>query len=116
MIQWVDNKLFTSQMAEKGSMRLVAEITEAEGKYRCKLDWEPLNYHAEEMFDNLDFAKRWAEAYPHEKICKECNKLHEVIAFCELCGACLYEHGRSLNDEMYPLFECEKCGQVNFWD
>lgn len=48
--------------------------------------------------------------------CDECNQKHEVIAFCTKCGACLYKHSKQIPDDKYPLFECTKCGQTNFWD
>ena len=48
--------------------------------------------------------------------CEECKKEHERIAFCEKCGACLYEHSKQVKDDHWPLFECLKCGTVNFWD
>jgi hypothetical protein len=55
-------------------------------------------------------------AKEHMKQCTECNKLHEKIAFCTKCKACLYENSKQVIDDMYPLFKCTKCGQVNFWD
>jgi hypothetical protein len=51
----------------------------------------------------------------HTLYCPECSKEHEQIAFCTNCERCLYKHSKNLNDNEYPLFQCE-CGQVNFWD
>lgn len=51
-----------------------------------------------------------------EKLCEECNEKHELIAFCEECGVCLYKNGIHLYDPEYPLEKCKKCGTVNFWD
>ena len=51
-----------------------------------------------------------------EKHCEECKKEHEAIAFCTHCNACLYKNSKQIPDDRFPLFECKKCGQVNFWD
>jgi ribosomal protein L33 len=50
------------------------------------------------------------------KYCPECNKLHEKIAFCTGCGACLYTTSIQIKDEQFPFFKCTKCGKVSFWD
>lgn len=50
------------------------------------------------------------------KHCDECDKEHEIIAFCTTCKVCLYKHSKQVKDELYPFFECLKCGKVNFWD
>ena len=52
----------------------------------------------------------------NKKECYECNKEHESISFCRECGSCLYEHSVQIKDEKYPLFKCEICGTINFWD
>lgn len=51
-----------------------------------------------------------------KKYCPECNKTHELIAFCEKCNSCLYENSKSLNDDVFPLVKCTKCNKINFWD
>ena len=51
-----------------------------------------------------------------EKFCTECKEFHEAVSFCEKCGACLYQHSTQIKNDMYPLFECLRCGQTNFWD
>ncbi|MHA2279996.1 MAG: hypothetical protein ACXAC5_03845 [Promethearchaeota archaeon] len=49
--------------------------------------------------------------------CKECNKKHPIgEGKCSKCGCCLYKNAKQIPDDMYPLFKCKKCGQVNFWD
>jgi hypothetical protein len=120
MIKWEieDNSHngYTSACAEAGKMRQFATITLTNDKFCCKLDWEPLDQHAEAVFESLEFAKDWAESWPHKRYCLECKKLHEVVAFCERCKACLYKHGTHLNNPDYPLEKCSECGQVNFWD
>jgi len=50
------------------------------------------------------------------KMCYECKEEHETIAFCSNCGACLYKNAKQIKDDKYPLFECTKCGCINFWD
>ncbi len=62
-----------------------------------------------------EIGKDWVEGGGHRTYCKECNTLHEGVAFCD-CGACLYNHSTHIPDEMYPLFRCNKCKKVNFWD
>lgn len=51
-----------------------------------------------------------------KQFCTECNKTHETIAFCRKCSACLYKNSVSLQDLTYPLFKCNRCNQINFWD
>lgn len=48
--------------------------------------------------------------------CVECNREEVDKAVCEKCGACLYKNSKQIPNEHYPLFECLKCGQTNFWD
>ena len=50
-----------------------------------------------------------------EKYCDECGENHYLDNFCQDCGLCLFKHGKWLNDEMFPLWECE-CGTINFSD
>lgn len=50
---------------------------------------------------------------PCDENCKKDNPLH----ICKGCGSCLYAAGfTQVKDDMYPLFKCKECGQVNFWD
>lgn len=53
------------------------------------------------------------------RMCWECLKEHERIAFCRKCKACLYLHSKQDIEaaEMgFPMFFCTKCGTNNFWD
>lgn len=52
----------------------------------------------------------------NEKFCPLCKEEHEKIAFCTKCNACLYKNSTQVKDDVYPLFKCTKCGQINFWD
>lgn len=51
-------------------------------------------------------------------ICKECKEKHHAPGegYCTKCKACLYMNGKQIPDDVYPFFECLKCGQTNFWD
>ena len=49
-----------------------------------------------------------------KKYCEECKKEHEPNAFCSKCGVCLYNNCKQIKDDKYPLFECLKCGKINF--
>lgn len=47
--------------------------------------------------------------------CAECKVEHVENKVCE-CGACMYAYCKQIPDDMYPIFECTKCGQRHFWD
>ena len=52
----------------------------------------------------------------HGYQCADCQTVHCEPARCSKCGACLHKHSKQIPDDMYPLFSCTLCGEVNFWD
>ena len=54
------------------------------------------------------------------KYCNECNETHEIIAFCQKCGACLYlnnsQNLKIIKKTKLPIFTCKKCNYNNFLD
>jgi hypothetical protein len=51
-----------------------------------------------------------------QRYCEECSKHHFIESFCPKCGACMCKNGKNLNDPMYPLWTCKKCGAGHLWD
>jgi hypothetical protein len=90
-------------------------------EFNIRLDHDTVRYVTGLLCEKKDAdfeydGRYYNQMHSRELGCLECLKTHETIAFCRVCGACLYFNSKQIPDNNYPLFECTRCDATNFWD